>query len=107
MACPRNGPVPSILKGMSQERACPKDFKRACPKSGHVPSILKGMSQERARPKQLKGMCQERAFPNEFKGHVPRAGLSQTFCVVGLYFTISFNFFMGVAITVFDAGFAL
>ena len=26
--------------------------------------------------------------------------------LVGLYFTISFNFFMGVAFTVFDAGFA-
>ena len=60
-ACPKSGPVPSIIKqyqafynilqGMSQERACPKNepvpsifegmigYDRACPKSGPVPNI--------------------------------------------------------------------
>ena len=48
-ACPMNleGHVPRA--GMSQE------FSRACPKSGPVPNILKGMSQERTCPKHFKG----------------------------------------------------
>ena len=65
-ACPKNGHVPRIVKGMSAERACPKNVKehvdaastdaraetllqnrRACPYVEVEPK-LKGVSQERS-----------------------------------------------------------
>ena len=33
-ACPESGHVSSILKGLSQERACPRYFKRHVPRTG-------------------------------------------------------------------------
>ena len=48
-ACPKHfkGHVPRA--GMSQERACPvPSILKACPNSGPVPTILKGLSQDRA-----------------------------------------------------------
>jgi hypothetical protein len=33
-ACPKSVPVPSIFKGMSQERACPKNFEGPVPRAG-------------------------------------------------------------------------
>ena len=77
----KSGLVQRIWKGLSQERACPKNFEghftkaglsqRACPKSGPVPRILKGMSQERACPKNFKGP------PRIERSHRSQSTLSQ------------------------------
>ena len=76
--CSKRGPAPSMLRGMSQVRACPNDFARpvpraACPKNfaGHVPKLpqkaSKGLAPKRACPKHIKGACSKSGLvPNTY-----------------------------------------
>ena len=71
--------VQAKLKGMSQERACPKNLEGHFQRAGLSLELRRACRQSALVQRMLKGMSQERAGPKHFKGHVPRAGMYQTF----------------------------